>query len=127
MKCFLSVITAFSLVLAACSDEGNGTLDNTANNPIEAESGAAVYAELLMVNGSEYLIVGHTAAEGEYAVGEKLGEVQTMLPAEEMPETDLSSNFLDEGIAIFSVEGNKSIVLAENPNGEGYYVLEQMD
>ena len=127
MKGFLLVITAFSLVLTACSDEGDGVLDKTTDDPIEAESGGAVYAELLMVNGSEYLIVGNTTAEDEYTVGERLGEVQMMLPAEETPEADFSSNFLSEGTAIFAVEGNEETILAENPNDDGYYVLEQMD
>ena len=121
MKHLLVTVMAVLFLLSACTagTGGQGGAADTVEN-------TASYAAVLKIGDSIYQSVGNEN-NGTYPIGEKVGEVQERLPAEVMPEAHLTSNYLEEGTAVFVVEEESDVFLAKKQDGEGYEIFEKTD
>ncbi|MBM7661804.1 hypothetical protein JOC85_002611 [Bacillus mesophilus] len=118
----MKIVKVFLVLSVLLSITGCSPLVN--NNPTKVETSSnGSYKALLFVNGMELQSVGHTANESELVVGEFIGAVNEKVDIEIRPSDELTSNYLEEGTEIYSVEGNTKIVLAKKENGD-YEVFE---
>ncbi|RTR32355.1 hypothetical protein EKG37_09325 [Robertmurraya yapensis] len=81
------------------------------------------YQALLFVNGKEMQSTGSTAQELGITPLELIGTIKDKIPIQLRPQQHLTSNYLETGTEIYTVEGNQEIVLAKNLTGE-YEVFE---
>lgn len=76
------------------------------------------YQALLFVNGKEMQSTGSTAQELGITPLELIGTIKDKIPIQLRPQQHLTSNYLETGTEIYSVEGNEEIVLAKHTNGD---------
>jgi hypothetical protein len=113
---FLSILLLF---LSACSTPLD-IIDNVTGGDTSSKGS---YQALLFVSGEELQSAGETANDLNLEVGELIGTVKEKVAIEIPPTVELTSNYLEEGTKIYSVEGNTKIVLAKKANGD-YEVFE---
>lgn len=113
----LSILLLLSIVLVACS---TATKESKSNLEVGSEGS---YQALLFVNGTEFESFGETAKELGLVPGELIGTIKEKIDIEKLPTVELTSNYLNEGTEIYSVDGNEKIVLSKKENGE-YEVFE---
>ncbi|KGR89391.1 MULTISPECIES: hypothetical protein [Ureibacillus] len=102
------------LLITGCSTETNSNNHTTA---VKTSSNSS-YVAKIFVSG-EVLNTGFEIAnELGLEVGELIGTVKEKTDVEKRPTVELTSNFLDYGTEIYSVEGNPDIVLAKQDNGD---------
>lgn len=107
MKYYLSLVLLVSIALTGCT---SGTQDTNKQSSSGEEVGS--YAALLRINGAEYRSVG-SKNNGEYTLSDEIGKVKKRVSPEVLPKGNLVSNYLDEGILIFSVEEDSDVVLVQ--------------
>ena len=125
MKKLFILLVVISFILVGCSQEPKSEISEpVANNVsethtiIETESNnneKVQYQALLFVNGKEFEAIATN--EMEFVVGEFIGKVNEKIEIGKRPTIELTSNYLREGIEIYSVVGNPDIVLAKKKNG----------
>lgn len=126
MKTLFTFFMVISFALVGCSQESKNGLsepitenDSETHTEIETESNniseKGEHQPLLFVNGKEFEAIATN--EMEFVVGEFIGTVKEKIELGKRPNIELTSNYLREGIEIYSVEGNPEVVLAKNENG----------
>ncbi len=96
------------LIITGCS-----TTTNNDNNSVSETSSEGSYEAILFVNGVELQSVGETAKELGLVPGEIIGKVTEKVDIEIVPTSELTSNYLNEGTKIYTVQGNTDMVLAK--------------
>ncbi|MFC7688081.1 hypothetical protein [Ureibacillus sp. GCM10028918] len=120
MKILKVAVVLFGLFLIT----GCSTSSNSSTNATKVEtSSKGSYKALIFVNSMELQSVGVTADESKLVVGEFIGTIKEKIPIEIRPTVELTSNYLGEGMEIYSAEGITEIVLAKKDNGD-YEVFE---
>lgn len=76
-----------------------------------------------MVNGEKYTWQGEIE-NGEFTVGEKVGEVEKKVEKEVMPKTNFSSNILEVGEKIYIAAESKKVMIIKREDGSYYKFTE---
>lgn len=127
MKKLFTFFIVMSFALVGCSQETNNGL----SEPTDEKGGTKTLVEikpepnntnekgehqaLLFVNGKEFEAIATN--EMEFVVGEFIGTVKEKIEIGKRPTIELTSNYLREGVEIYSVDGNPEVVLAKKENG----------
>ncbi|MBM7661096.1 hypothetical protein JOC85_001868 [Bacillus mesophilus] len=85
-----------------------------------SSSSEGSYAGILVVNETEYYWQGDIG--NEFTVGDKIGEVQKKVEINDMPQENLSSNFLDLGEEIYMSNEDDRVIIVKRRTG----ILEKM-
>jgi len=102
-----SRIIVIMLVLAIVS----GCSDNTSNS----------HSAIIVINGEEYY-GQKTVNQHEFKIKEKIGEVKKVIDKEKVPKEDFSSNAIEKGTKIYSVEEKGDIFLIKK-NDNKYQIF----
>lgn len=121
MKKLFTFFVVICFALVGCSQElKNGIGEPISDKGIETETKSKNFNEngehqaLLFVNGKEYEAIASN--EMNFVVGEFIGTVKEKIKLGKRPTIELTSNYLREGVEIYSVEGTSEVVLAKNGN-----------
>lgn len=115
-KILLSAISLLivSIALIGCSSSLSGS-----------------YQGILSMNGEKYILRGEIK-DNEFTLGIKIGEVQKKVKPEVNPMGHLSSNYLEEGEAIYTSNEDSHVLIVKRESGklevmfeEGYYNNEE--
>lgn len=96
------------MLLTGCS-----TVTTSNGTNVESSSSGS-YKALLFVNGQELQTILETADEQGLVPGGLIGTVKAKVGIDVLPIMELTSNYLEEGIEIYTVKDNPKIVLAKN-------------
>lgn len=99
---YISSLIILMLVITGCSETNNE------EDEVEGSS-SNTYEALLFVNGKETQSIGKTAEDCQVEPGELLGKVETKYGLGIAPKKELTSNFLEEGTEIYSVDGKPNL------------------
>lgn len=75
------------------------------------------YAGILVIDGEQYILQGDVK-DGEFTLGEKIGEVEKKEKIDVIPKDDYSSNYLEEGEEVYFSNENPDILIVKLATGE---------
>ena len=110
----MALVLSILFLITGCSTATNSSNDAT---KVETSSNGS-YVAVLFINGEVLNTVGETANDLELVAGKFIGTVKEKIDIEKRPTAELTSNYLTYGTEIYSVEGNREIVLAKKENGD---------
>ena len=112
----MSLWIVLFIILSGCSEP------NSQASVKESVSDGS-YPALLFVSGEERRSIGKTSEELQVEPGKLVGTVTTKYSIEITPKKELTSNYLEEGTEIYSVDGEPTMFLAKKKDGK-YEVFE---
>ncbi|MFY3790685.1 hypothetical protein ACOQFO_03070 [Ureibacillus sp. MALMAid1270] len=109
-----ALVLSILFLITGCSTSTNSSNDTS---KVETSSNGS-YVAVLFLNGEVLHTEFETANELELVAGEFIGTVKGKIDVEIPPTVEFTSNYLDYGTEIYSVDGNPGIVLAKQENGD---------
>lgn len=87
-----------------------------------AETGIDSSVAILRIDNTDYVLDSNLNSS-DYTIGDRIGEVKTKLAENALPESNLSSNYLEVGTAIYFSSENKDIILTKGKDENEYEVF----
>lgn len=112
-----TIVSAFTLLLLLFS---NSTA--MLQNGDIAETGIDSSVAILRIDNTDYVLDSNLNSS-DYTIGDRIGEVKTKLAENALPESNLSSNYLEVGTAIYFSSENKDIILTKGKDENEYEVF----